>query len=443
MGALRALMRLEAAIRRAGTSQELFFLVANEARALLRARQIFVLEDERPDQPGIVAISGLPTVERGSPLVQDLERGIRHLAAQAGPKGLFEPREFRLESLGADQHSPALSAYALQEMLWLPLPPSATSPSGGLLLARETPWSEADIGIAHHLADATNYARHALAARPRRKRRRIGSKAAVAGAVLLLALGFVPVPMAILAPLEVIAREPYVVSSGLDGIVEALLVKPNETVSQGQPVVRLVGVELRNKLEIAEREVQVAAARLQKARQLAFADARGRHEMALMQAEYDLRVAERNFARDQLDKTELKAGRAGIAVYGDGKDIIGRPVAVGDRLMEIADPASIDVQIDIPVGDALVVKPGAEVKLFLDSNPLDPVGGRIVRADYKARPRDGATLAYRAIVQFDEAPAPAPRLGVRGTAQVYGEDVPLWFYLLRRPISAFRQWSGL
>jgi hypothetical protein len=440
VAALKAVMRLEAAIRKAGTVQELFILVANEARALMRARQIFIFESERPGHSRIVAISGLPTVERGSPLVQDLECGIGQLG-QTETGDLSKPREFRLSSLAAT--SATLAAYPLQETLWLPLSATGNCPAGGILVARESPWGEADIGIACHVAGATDYARHALAVRPRRVRRRIASKVAVAGCLFLVALGFMPVPMAVLAPLEVVAREPYVVSSGLDGIVETLLVQPNQTVSEGQPVARLVAVELRNRLDIAEREVQVAAAKLQKARQLAFADARGRHEMGLMQAELDLRVAERNFARDQFNKSELKAGRAGIAVYGDAKDIIGRPIAVGDRLMEIADPATIDIQIDIPVGDALVVRPGAQAKLFLDSDPLDPVDARIARADYKARPRDGSTLAYRAVAQLAETPRTAPRLGVRGTAQVYGEDVPLWFYLLRRPISAFRQWSGL
>lgn len=440
LAALRALMRLEAMIRKTGTSQQLFFLIANEARALLRAKQIFIFEGEPADRIRIVTISGLPSVERGSPLVQDLERGIRQLASQSG---LGEPREFQLMSLAAGAPASGLADYPLQEMLWLPLAASGASPAGGILFARETPWGEADIGVARHLTEATDYARHALAARPRRKGRRLGSKAAVLTCAVLFALGFVPVPMTVLAPLEVVAREPYVVSSGLDGIVETLLVQPNQKVAAGQPVARLVAVELRNKLAIAEREVQVAMARLQKASQLAFSDARGRHEMGLMQAELDLRTAERNFARDQLDKAELKAGRSGIAVYGDRKDIIGRPIAVGDRLMEIADPATIDIQIDIPVGDALVVRPGAQAKLFLDSDPLAPVDARIIRADYKARARDGGALAYRSVAQIEDMPEAPPRLGVRGTAQLYGDDVPLWFYLLRRPISAFRQWSGL
>ena len=34
------------------------------------------------------------------------------------------------------------------------------------------------------------------------------------------------------------------------------------------------------------------------------------------------------------------------------------------------------------------------------------------------------------------------RLGLHGTAKVYGEEVSLGYYLLRRPLSALRAWTG-
>ena len=437
--ALRALMRLEAAIRKVGAVPELNALVANEARGLLRARQIFVI-DCAAGRVRVAAISGLPTVERGAPLIQEIERGLKRLGDE---EGLARRHEFRLAGLVTEE-SAGVVTYPLQEMLWLPFKGDGAQPPGGLLAARENAWSEGDIGVGEHLADAMGYARRALSMAPVRGRRfRPGRKTLVAAALGLAALTFVPVPMTVLAPLEVVPREPFVVATSLEGIVESIPVEPNQRVAEGEVVARLAAVELRNKLEVAEREVQVAAAKLQKATQLAFVDVRGRHDMALMQAELDLRVAERDYARDQLERTALRAGRAGIAVYGDRRDIVGRPVAVGDRLMEIADPDAVEVQVDIPVGDALVVRPGARAKLFLDSDPLRAVDATIVRADYKARERDGTNLAYRAVARLADAAGAVPRLGLRGTAQVYGESVPLWFYLFRRPISALRQWAGL
>ena len=66
-----------------------------------------------------------------------------------------------------------------------------------------------------------------------------------------------------------------------------------------------------------------------------------------------------------------------------------------------------------------------------------------MRAGYQARVRENQQLAFRLVAEADPAHAAAARLGVRGTAQVYSDSVPLGFYLFRRPIAAARQWLGL
>ena len=34
------------------------------------------------------------------------------------------------------------------------------------------------------------------------------------------------------------------------------------------------------------------------------------------------------------------------------------------------------------------------------------------------------------------------RIGLRGTAKIYGERVLLGYYLLRRPLATVREWTG-
>ena len=45
--------------------------------------------------------------------------------------------------------------------------------------------------------------------------------------------------------------------------------------------------------------------------------------------------------------------------------------------------------------------------------------------------------------RLTEPGATPPRLGIRGTAQLIGENVPLYLYLFRKPISFLRQKFGL
>ncbi len=438
LAALQLLLRVENEAREAKNLQELCFLIANETRKLTRARQIFVVELSRSGQPRILAVSSVASTDRNSPLNQSVEGLIRSLGAKQGLSKVAE--------CTPEDHSDAgvLATYPLRQLVWLPFKSRRGRTFGGILQARETVWSERDLVVSKRLANAYAHAWAALSNRREPVRRRFLSRrvAAIACAVIA-ALMFVPVPMTALAPSEIVPQSPGIVSAPIDGVIEFVRVEPNARVKAGDVLVAFDDTTLRNKFVIAEREVLVARARLKRANQLAFEDQRGRHELSISKAELALRIAERNYAKALLDESVVRAQLDGIAAFRDKKDLLGKPVRTGERLLAIADPSKVLVRINMPVADGYILKPGAHVKLFLDSDPLNPLAARIVSADYEAKALDGAQVSFRALAEIEtELPAP-PRLGVRGTAQVYGDDVALGLYLLRRPITAVRQWIGL
>jgi hypothetical protein len=108
--------------------------------------------------------------------------------------------------------------------------------------------------------------------------------------------------------------------------------------------------------------------------------------------------------------------------------------------MEIADPTQAELRIELAVGDAIALEPGAQVALFLDSDPLQRHLARLERAAYEAQPTAGGQLAYRLDASFQQTP---PRIGLRGTAKVFGDRAPLALYLLRKPLAGLRQSVGL
>ncbi len=439
---LMALLNVESDARQARSVEELRHLIANETRKLSRARQIFVFGPARKSPP-ILTISGLPLVERSSPLVQGLEQAIKGLEADAG---LGDTCEFDLFAY-AKTEGDFVRGYPFRAMLWTPLRARRGENLGGLLLARERAWTRSDILIAKRLAATYAHAMALLIAEPKLAARLATSvylaRYALIGAGLLaLAALAIPVPMTTLAPFEITPQDPVVVAAPIEGVIDEILVDPSDRVNVDQVLVRFTDTSLRNRLDVAEREMSVAEARLKQATQLAFNDVQGRHDMSVARAEWDLKTAERDFAKNLFDRAVIKAPHAGVAVYADKKSLIGRPVAVGERLMQIADPGHIEATIDVAVGDAIDLKPGAAVKLFLDSDPLNAREAKVSEADYLARPRPGNILAYRVVARFDEA-GKLPRLGARGTAQIYGDRVVLAYYLFRRPIAALRQWAGL
>ncbi len=441
-GAIGLMLKLEAGLREAKSFNELVCFIANEPCVVTRAQQVFVVRYAGRQRFCVEAVTSMPFVDRSSPLITAVEQLLAGMAADGSAN--------RTHVL--DRHAPdkddvsLLRSYPLPFLLWVPFIGHDDEFVGGMLLARAVPWPERDQTIAVHLGGACAYAwrvmapnRRAVPAWLRDRRTRL----LLPLSLLLAALAMIPVRMSALAPAEVIPRNEFIVTAGVDGVVDEVVVEPNARVKVGDLLIRITDTALKNRHAIAERELAVSEAALKKAGQLAFIDPRGRHDLALAEAEVALKRAERDYAAEMLERSRVRAERDGVAAFFDRKELVGRPVAVGEKLMEIVDPAVLQVQILLSAADSIVLEPAARVRIYFDSDPLRPIEARLVRADYKARVREEHKVAFRLIAAPNAEHEAQLRLGVRGTAQIYSGRAPLALYLLRRPFTAVRQSLGI
>ena len=95
------------------------------------------------------------------------------------------------------------------------------------------------------------------------------------------------------------------------------------------------------------------------------------------------------------------------------------------------------------IDDAIVLNEGAEVDVFLDADPLNPITAIVTSMAYIAEKYNQDTLTYRIYADFNEAEKENLRVGLQGTAKLYGKRVSVFFYLFRRPISYVRQFLGV
>ena len=311
-------------------------------------------------------------------------------------------------------------------------------------------WREKFLGaalissIANRLAGTFAHAWAAISGNQRLRSKGQTRKLLVGAALFcIVMLMMIPVPIAALAPAEIVPAKPFIVTAPIDGVIDKVLVEPNTNVAKGDVLLRFVDTSLRNKLEISNRESIVARAQLKRYSQSAFVDPKAKRELRTAMSELQLKLAESKYALELLDKTVVKAKSNGLVVFKDKNEWVGRPVSVGERIMEIANPKNVQVKIELAIDDAIVVAKGARVKVYLDSDPLNPVSATVTRASHEARKTASDVMAYEIIAQLESKNATPPRLGVRGTAQVFGKDAPLFFYLFRRPLSALRQKLGL
>lgn len=427
-------LQIERAARRAGGREALGYAIVNETRRLVPYDRAVLALAEPGGRLRLEAVSSVASFERDGPFARWL----------AGALDALPVREIANVTAG-DLPEPSRkewAEHAAPAVLWVPLLDRDGVRVGALWLAREAPWTEGERVLLEQLADAYAHALVALLGPARRKRVR-RARNWFLGAVLAgcVAAGFVPVPRAALAPAEVAARDAGVVAAPMDGVLKGVEVAPNSRVAAGDLLARYDEAPLRARRDLAARALDVARADLRRAQQGAFGDRQSAGQVALLEAQMRVRETDLAAAEEFLARAELRAERAGLAVFADREEWTGRPVRTGERILRLADPAKVELRIDVAPADAAILAPGARVVFFLDADPLRPLAGRLVRASYETARTSEGTLAHRAIAEFDEGTAP-PRIGLKGTAKIEGEDVALALYLFRRPLASFRQMIG-
>jgi len=384
-------------------------------------------------------VSGTSELDRNAPTVRWLEKELRKTIPSSGWES---PSPLRIE-IGPEAGVEEARTFPFPEGYWLPLKHGDAKPDCGVLVIDEHAFSEAAITIGARIAGTAAHAATVLTFKTPRRKMRLGYRLLFYGLCIAAAASmFYPVPMTALAPMEVVAKSPFVVAAPIDGVIENVVAAPNSAVKQGDLIVQYVDTVPRNQLLIAEQEVSVAAAKLRQLQQSSFVDETAKRELAQARAELSLKVAERDFAKDTFERSSIRASRDGIAVYADRKEWVGKPVVTGQRILEIADENNVELRATLPVAEVLDLKPGNRIRAFLNGDPLNPVDATVTSTSHQARVVEGQGLVY--LINGGFAPGTvAPRPGVRGTAQLFSEKAPLGYYLFRRPMTWIRQKVGL
>jgi len=439
--AVFALLEFERRIRSCSSNREVAFRAVNESSGALRFDQAVLWRLDAFGRPIVVSASGLADLSADSPYQQWLARMVR----SATPEPFTAPRAVALaelpEELAADGEE-----WASAHMLLCPLLGANGEPLGGVAFMRADPFAESEMAVAEWVAQATGFCMWAWRKDRLQLRRWMGSRSvqlAVGGAMLALALlAFVPVNLTALAPAEITPMRPVVVTSPLDGVVREVLVKPNQTVKAGEPVVMLDDTAIRNRLAVSEKAYDIARADLQRAIYKSFADDASRMELQVLDARVREKAAEVGYLSELLGKLRVLAPQGGVAIFADAEEWRGRPVQIGERIMTIADPSLIDVTVYLAPEDAVELETGSDVTMFLHVDPLSSFKAAITRSSYEALPGPDGTLAY--VIRAELLPGHGfPRVGSRGTAKVQGGRVTLAFFLFRKPLAFLRRSLGI
>jgi HlyD family secretion protein len=435
---------LEVEARRCPDLDGLRYAIVNSTRKVAHFDQAFLAEPAVSGGWTVTHASSVTTVDRNSQAIKVLESWMQKSLLDAAG-GLGEPR---LANLASDTqlHAPPDTTVPFPYALWLPIKARDGRILAALIAVKRENWRPQHSALLLPLADAYGHAWNALAplsAAPVARLRKYVSKSrlAIAAVVIALTAAFIPVPLSALAPAEIAAAEPMLVTAPIDGVIGEIAVPPGTWVDKGTPIIKFIDVKLRNEVEVAKRNKAVSEQRHFKIMQSAIATQKDMQDIGTAKAELDVAIAELRFAEDMLARSIVRAERSGLLIYAAKSDWIGKPVTVGERLMEIGDPASTEIRLDVPVSDAVAIQREGAVALFLDGDPLHAVEGKVHRVSYRPTLTGEQQLAFRVYAKFTDGQP--RRIGLRGVARVNSANVSLWFYLFRRPIAALRQRFGV
>ena len=432
------LITLEKKFRMSESETELEFTCVNELRSIIDYNFLFLLTKSSLNKLKVKAISDISVVDRTAPAVTFIETLIKKDLIQSD-----EISELSLKDL-QNETDIVIPENFPNEFVTIPLISPTRGNIGYWVMVRSERATNTEKELLLHISETFS---HALSSFTSKNSIMSFFQKVFTGWVKWLVITaitaamFIPINMSALAPVEVIAKDPSIITSPVNGVIEKVLVNTNDPVSEGDDLVKLDDLNFKNNYEISLQELEVAEAELLRVKQSSFTNPDDKAKLVELSTEVGLKKKEAAYAKEQLNYSVITAETRGVAVVEDSIDWQGRPVRIGEKILTIADPNQVEFLIFLPTKDSLLIQESAEVRVFLDSDPLNSLDAEVIRTSYKPELTPENILAYRIYASIEDA-AQNPRIGLRGTAKIYGEKTSLFYYLFRVPINLTRQFVG-
>ena len=441
--AIADILLLQQQVRSKNTINELGYFLVNDTRKIA-PYQVAIFYRHFQKHKKIESISGIPMPVKEAPFYIWLSSLCKIIVT----KKLREPTilsktsevcNFKTHDIAEwDDFLPA-------KILWLPLLSSDGVCIGGMLLTRLEDWKADELRILHYWSSAIATSVELLSLKNRSifsKLKNIKTAIWLGILVILFELLFVPVTLSVLAQAEVVPKDPIVIRAPLEGVIGEVLALPNKTVEKKALLITLDDSELKSRIDVAVQELEIAKAEYRRAEQISVLNREAAAEIPMLAARIEQRYAEVKYIKSLLKRINIHASDSGIAIIPDAYELEGKPVQLGERLLTIAKSDAAELEMWLAVGDSIELPEKSKIELFLNVSPDKINDAQLSYVNFQAEMSPEGQFAFRARADFlsqDEM----PRIGLRGTAKIYGKEVPLYYYLFRRPIAVARQWLGV
>lgn len=422
--------------------QSLIFTILNDTVHVIPYDRA-ILWDMSAKPPKLLGVSGQSQVNKEAEIVKKWEQLVQSVSDPAKPQQLTE------ESFPGKGHLwKDVQAKSDASVLWLPIY-TQDKLVLGLWLER---WhrGEADETLSEDIDLFMNFLMPGYGSAWQRFSKaatftkHVVNKKYVLGAIfaLVLILFFVQTPLRVVAPCEVVPGDPYLVTAPLEGIIDEVLVDPGDQVEKGQVLFEYDKRVPMQALKIAQKDVDITSAELDRVTTLGIEERETLEDLAILKLKLEKANIKLDLASYNASLLEVKAPISGIALLSDPDSWRGKPVKVGEKVLTIGKLDNTKVRIWIPEDDNIILNRDIPVQVYLNINPDRTREAKITFISNESTINENNLPSFVAEAEWLD-PQEDVKLGLKGTATLYGERVSLLYYFFRRPLIGIRNLFGI
>ncbi|HSW69308.1 MAG TPA: HlyD family efflux transporter periplasmic adaptor subunit [Gammaproteobacteria bacterium] len=437
---LATLLVLDDEIRKLGNLREFSFFATNETHRLIQYHTAYLWQIKELINIRVLAQSGTAEIDSNAPTIQWVKQQIELIHSSKNAKEIHQVN--LLEETHSEKNTYKPDELP-QYLLWCPLFNKANELNGGLILFREKYFSESEIKMLQWLIASYQYTWLLLVKTsklpPWKKFRE--KPYFIMLALVVSGILFFPVRISVLGTGTVVPKLPVLINAPMQGVIKSFAVSPGDSVQAGQLLLTLDKSDLLSTAEVNKKDYLLTQAKLRATINASFNNHESNAEIPILQAQLAIDKAHLDYTNTLLEKSDIKSPIAGIVVFDSKEDWVNQPVQTGERILVVADPKQVKLKVFLPVADLIKLEVGSKGDFFLYGQ-LGTLPLRITTLGYNAKLLPNKILAYQLSAEFTNT-KDTPQLGAQGTVRLYGNRVPLIYYLIRRPLQAMRQTLGI
>lgn len=441
MEGLATLLVLNDEIRKVTNLREFGFFTTNETHRLIPYHTAFLWKLKDPIGIELLTQSGTPEVDNHAIANQWLKEKIKEITASSSANKIHQIDivESEMNKKVQQKSSQWTEALFPNYLLWCPLFNKSNDITGGIILLRDTPFSEAEIKMIGWLISSYQYTWKTFIKHKKIEIVKVLKKKPVI--IIICAIFLFPIHLSVLGNATVVPRDPILINAPIEGVIKSFAVSPGQQVQAGQLLFTMDKTDLESNTDVSRKELMLTQAKLRTAVNQGIDNEQISAEVPILKAQLAIDSARIAYNNALLEKTKVISPISGVVVFDSKEDWVGQPVRTGERILVVSDPKRVELKIMLPITNVIELKTGDDGDFYLYGD-LRSTPVKLKTLGYNAKLMPNKILAYELSADFINTANP-PQLGAQGTVRLYGHRVPLIYYLLRRPIEAVRQSFGI